>query len=79
MKKTKKLNSENYKNNKPNEQHRAERWSGARVHRNKKVYNRKEKHKKRYNEIWQSSSIYVIIYLRDSVGGLIWKKSRRVP
>lgn len=31
----------------PNEAHRAEKWSGGRVHRNRKKYTRKEKHKNR--------------------------------
>lgn len=36
--------SENYKRL-PNETHRAERWSGKRVVRNRKKYTRKEKYK----------------------------------
>lgn len=50
MKEKKKLNSKDYTNKQPNEQHRAERWSGAQVHRSKKLYRRKSKYKPKYEE-----------------------------
>lgn len=45
-----KLSSRDYTNKMPNEQHRAERWSGAKVHKSKKWYKRKGKYKPKYVE-----------------------------
>lgn len=45
----KKIKNKRKKAGIPNEWHRAEKWSGGRIQRNKKKYTRKDKHKEEYS------------------------------